>query len=187
MSEITNRILIVDDDPRISAGLAALLSEEWEVRTAETGKEAAVAFADFSPDVVLLDVHLPDTSGIDLLHQFKTYSETTPVIMMSGGGTLERVVESMKLGAETFLQKPFDYEVVRATLEQVSRIIAQRRELMALRRGEAEQLERLPGTSAAIAHLNQILPQIARAPSPVLLEGESGTGKGVLARLIHNR
>jgi DNA-binding NtrC family response regulator len=182
-----NRILIVDDDPQITAGLAALLSEDWDVRTAGNGREAVVAFAEFSPDVALLDVQLPDTTGIDLLHQFKAYAETTPVIMMSGGSTLARVVESMKLGAETFLQKPFDGDVLVATLEQVSRMIGTRKELLALRRSEGHQPERLPGASPAIAYLNEILPQIARAPSPVLLEGESGTGKGVMARLIHNR
>jgi DNA-binding NtrC family response regulator len=115
------------------------------------------------------------------------YSEAVPVIMMSGGGTLDRVVESMKLGAETFLLKPFDSEVLIATLEQVRRSVATRKELVALRRAEGEHLDRLPGISQAIGHLNQILPEIARAPSPVLLEGESGTGKGVLARLIHQR
>jgi DNA-binding NtrC family response regulator len=187
MTHLPHRILIVDDDPLIVTGLAGLLEDDWEVRTANNGREAAMAFAEFSPDVALLDVHLPDTSGIDLLHQFKTLSETTPVIMMSGAGTLERVVESMKLGAETFLQKPFEYDLLAATLEQVSRIIATRRELMALKRSEPGMVERLPGSSAPIAYLNQILPQVARAPSPVLLEGESGTGKGVLARLIHNR
>jgi DNA-binding NtrC family response regulator len=187
MSELRNRILVVDDDPQITAGLEALLSDEWDVQVAGTGREASVAFAQFSPDVALLDVMLPDTTGIDLLHQFKTYSETTPVIMMSGAGTLERIVESMKLGAETFLQKPFEYDVLVATLEQVRRAIAGRKELIALRRSEAAQLDRLPGASPAIAHLNQILLQVARAPSPVLIEGDSGTGKGVLARLIHDR
>ncbi len=187
MSELRNRILVVDDDAQIAAGLEALLSDEWDVRVATNGREAAVAFAEFSPDVALLDVMLPDTTGTDLLHQFKTYSETTPVIMMSGASTIERVVDSMKLGAETFLQKPFEYDVLVATLEQVKRAIAARKELLALRRSEAAQPDRLPGVSATITHLNQILPQIARAPSPVLIEGESGTGKGVLARLIHDR
>ncbi|HWW62856.1 MAG TPA: response regulator, partial [Thermoanaerobaculia bacterium] len=105
MSELKQRILIVDDDPGIIAGLSALLEEEWEVRSATNGREAIVAFSEFSPDVALLDVQLPDILGIDLLHQLKMYSETTAVIMMSGVGGVDRVIESMKLGAETFLQK----------------------------------------------------------------------------------
>jgi DNA-binding NtrC family response regulator len=184
---IRRRVLVVDDDPQILAGLEALLEDEWEVRTALTGRDALAAFAEFSPDVVLCDVQLPDFSGIDLLHQFKMYSETTAVIMMSGAGAqLTPVIDSMKLGAETFLQKPFDYDTLSLTLQQVSRMIEKQRELIALKRSEGKE-ERLPGISLAITQLNEILGQIARAPSPVLIEGESGTGKGVLARLIHNR
>src|SRR5687768_15948031 len=184
---LRHRLLIVDDDLQVSSGLEALLSDDWEVRTAGDGRTAVVAFGEFSPDVVLLDVQLPDTTGIDLLHQFKMYAEATPVIMMSGVNSLDRVVESMKLGAETFLQKPFDYETLAAVLQQVQRMLASRRELMALRRNEGAQLERLPGISPAITHLNDILTNVARVPSPVLIEGESGTGKGVMAKLIHNR
>jgi len=187
VAPIRQRILVVDDDAGILTGLAALLSDDWDVKTAATGKEALAAFAENSPDVVLLDVNLPDFSGIELLHQFKMYSETTPVIMMSGVGNLERVIETMKLGAETFLQKPFEYETLALTLEQVSRIVAVQRELIALKRGEAAGADRLPGISPSIANLNQLLIQIARAPSPLLLEGESGTGKGVMARLVHSR
>ncbi|HEV8659127.1 MAG TPA: sigma-54 dependent transcriptional regulator [Thermoanaerobaculia bacterium] len=187
MPELQKRILVVDDDPQIVSGLEALLSDEWEVRTATTGKEALVTFADFSPDVVLLDVQLPDFSGIDLLHQFKMYSETAAVIMMSGVGNLERVIESMKLGAETFLQKPFDFDTLTLTLQQASRMAATQRELIALHRADSKDVDRLPGISPAIIHLNDILGQIARAPSPVLIEGESGTGKGIMAKLIHNR
>jgi DNA-binding NtrC family response regulator len=187
MNEIRQRILIVDDDPQIVSGLSALLSETWEVRTANTGKLALVSFSEFSPDVVLLDVQLPDFSGIDLLHQFKMYSETTAVIMMSGVGNLELVIESMKLGAETFLQKPFDFDTLTLTLQQASKMVATQRELIALKRADGRDVERLPGISPAITHLNDILAQIARAPSPVLVEGESGTGKGIIARLIHNR
>jgi DNA-binding NtrC family response regulator len=187
MGEVRQRILIIDDDPSIASGLAALLEDVWEVRTASAGRQGIVAFGEFSPDVVLLDIELPDMSGIDLLHQFKMYSEAVAVIMMSGVGTFERVVESMKLGAETFLQKPFDYDTLSLTLESVSRMLATQRELVALKRSEADSPDRLPGISASIEQLNQLLAQVARAPSPVLIEGESGTGKGVLARLIHSR
>jgi DNA-binding NtrC family response regulator len=188
MSEPRGRILIVDDDQTILEGLEALLSNEWEVRTAATGREGITAFAEASPDVVLLDVQLPDSSGIDLLHQFKMYSETTPVIMMSGGlGNLDRVIESMKLGAETFLQKPFEYDTLVLTIQQATRMAAKERELFALRRTDNRELERLPGISPSITQLNEILTHIARVPSPVLIDGESGTGKGIMARLIHNR
>ena len=187
MSAVRQRVLIVDDDPAIVAGLSALLDDKWDVQTAMDGRSGIVAFGEFSPDVVLLDVQLPDMSGIDLLHHFKMYSEAVAVIMMSGAGTFDKVVETVKLGAETFLQKPFDYDTLALTLENVKRIIATRREIVALKRGESADLERLPGISPAIQQLNQLLAQIASAPSPVLIEGESGTGKGVLAKLIHNR
>jgi len=187
LSEVKQRLLIVDDEPNVVAGLRALLADEWEVKTAMTAREARSVFADFSPDVVLLDMNLPDGNGVDVLHDFKMYSEAVSVIMMSGMGTVDSVVESMKLGAETFLQKPFDYSTLSLTLEQVSRMVATRRELIALRRGDANEQERLPGLSPTVQNLNQLLGQISRAPSPVLIEGDSGTGKGVFARLIHNR
>jgi DNA-binding NtrC family response regulator len=187
VSDIRQRVLIVDDDASIIAGLSALLDDKWDVKTASAGRDAIVVFGEFSPDVVLLDVQLPDMSGIDLLQNFKMYSEAVAVIMMSGAGTFDRVVESVKLGAETFLQKPFDYDTLALTLENVKRIIATRRELFALKRADSADLERLPGVSPAIQQLNQLLAQVASAPSPVLIEGESGTGKGVLAKLIHNR
>jgi len=184
---VKQRLLIVDDDPNVVAGLQALLADEWEVKTAMTARDARSVFADFSPDVVLLDMNLPDGNGVDVLHDLKMYSEAVSVIMMSGVGTVDSVVESMKLGAETFLQKPFDYSLLSLTLEQVARMVATRRELIALRRVDANEQERLPGLSPAVQNLNQLLGQIARAPSPVLIEGDSGTGKGVFARLIHNR
>src|SRR3954465_3647804 len=186
-TSVRQRLLIVDDDPNVVAGLQALLADEWDVKTAMTTREARSVFADFSPDVVLLDMNLPDGNGVDVLHDLKMYSEAVSVIMMSGVGTGDSVVESMKLGAETFLQKPFDYSLLSLTLEQVARMVATRRELIALRRGDVNEQERLPGLSPAVQNLNQLLGQIARAPSPVLIEGDSGTGKGVFARLIHNR
>jgi two-component system nitrogen regulation response regulator NtrX len=188
MPEIRQRLLIVDDDEAVIAGLTALLDIDYEVLSATTGRTALQKFAETSPDLVLLDIQLPDTSGIELLKQFKAYEESVPVIMISGMGTFEHVVEAMKNGAESFLQKPFDYDTLQLTLESLNRILATRRELAALRRSEGEgELERIPGISPAIQELNTTVTQIARAGSPVLIDGESGTGKGVLAKLIHRR
>jgi DNA-binding NtrC family response regulator len=185
---VTRRVLIVDDDSGVAGGLEALLEAmEWEVRRAETARQAYVEFAAFSPDVVLLDVELPDASGIDVLQQLKSYSESTPVIMISGAGTIDRVVATMKLGAETFLQKPFDADALTIALEQVAKSMAMQRELAAQRHESPGHEHRFLGVSAASQTLNRLLDQVAAASSPVLLEGESGTGKGVLARLIHNR
>src|SRR6266480_4938422 len=170
---MSDTLLIVDDDPTIITGLQALLEGDWEVRTALNGREARAAFAAFSPDVAL--------------HDLKMYSEAVAVIMMSGEGTFDRVVESMRLGAETFLQKPFDYDTLALTLASVKRMIATRRELQALRRADSPDVDRLPGISPAVQRLNELLAQVAGVPSPVLIEGESGTGKGVYAHLIHNR
>jgi DNA-binding NtrC family response regulator len=187
MPDSRGRVLIIDDDTTIVAGLEALLMDEWEVRTANTGRDGIVAFGEFSPDVVLLDVQLPDANGLELLHQFKMYAETVEVVMMSGVGTFDRVVESMKLGAGTFLQKPFGYETLNVALAQASQVAARQREIIALRRAGVQESGRLPGISPAITRLNEMIGSIARAPSPVLIEGESGTGKGVFAKIIHER
>ena len=186
---MSKRVLLVEDDVSAAAGIEALLENAgWEVKHVETARQAYVAFASFSPDVALLDVELPDASGLDVLHQFKDYSEATPVIMMSGAGTIDRVVQSMQLGAETFLPKPFGADILSIALEQVAKVIATRHELEAAKRGNtASDSERLLGVSSATQQLNRLIDQVAGAASPVLLEGESGSGKGVVARLIHKR
>jgi DNA-binding NtrC family response regulator len=187
MPEIRQRLLIVDDDESVVAGLTALLEDDYEIRAAGTGRTALQKFGESSPDLVLLDITLPDTSGLELLKQFKDYEESVPVIMISGSGTLDHVVEAMKSGAESFLQKPFDDATLQLTLANLNRLIATRREVTALRRGDSESLDRIPGISPAIQELNITVAQVARAMSPVLIDGESGTGKGVLAKLLHHR
>ncbi|HEX3583375.1 MAG TPA: sigma-54 dependent transcriptional regulator, partial [Thermoanaerobaculia bacterium] len=181
------RVLIVDDDAAIVAGLEALLCDEWEVRTATNGRDGIVAFGEFSPDVVLLDVELGDASGLDLLQQFKMYTETVEVVMMSGVGTFDRVVEAMKLGAGTFLQKPFEYKTLEVALAQASQVADRNREMIALRRAGASETTTLPGVSPSIKRLNEMIASVAKAPSSILVEGESGTGKGVLAKIIHEQ
>jgi DNA-binding NtrC family response regulator len=181
------RILVVDDDLAILEMLRdALEALDWEVATAATAAEGLRAIVDEEPDAVLLDVMLPDKSGLDVLEEIKTAGETTPVVMMSGGGTIDVAVKAMRAGAEHFLQKPFDFANLEILLEQVSRTTLLRRRLAALQRELAAGNPLLPGSSDAISEVNELIHRVAAAPSPVLLEGESGTGKGMVSRLLHD-
>jgi len=120
------RVLVVDDDPAITAGLEALLEDAgWQVHSAESAADA-VDGASFSPDIIILDVDLPDASGIDVLKQIKERWPKVPVIMISGAATIDRAVKVMKLGAETFLQKPFDSEELFQAIDAVTKAPAHR-------------------------------------------------------------
>ncbi len=181
------RILVVDDDTDVLAGLGALLAHtEWDVATASSAREAFRQFESFAPDVVLLDVMLPDMSGIEVLDHIKAVSEITPVIMMSGVGTVDIAVQAMRLGAESFVPKPCDIDNLELVLEQAMKQVRLQRELTALRRSSRVE-KKFPGTSKVAEEINIWIDRVASAPSPVLLLGESGTGKGFVARMIHAR
>lgn len=181
------RILIVDDDSDVLEGLKALLEHAgWDVSTGSSGAEGFRRFDAAMPDVVLLDVNLPDHSGLDVLEHIKSRSESTAVIMMSGVGTIDVAVEAMRRGAETFVSKPYDFETLEIVLERVGSQIETRRELEALRRSQSRVQRTFPGVSVAARELNHVISNVASAPSPVLLEGESGSGKGIVARMLHD-
>jgi DNA-binding NtrC family response regulator len=180
------RVLVVDDDAEVLGSLEdALGALGWEVSTAANAAAALEAVAEGEPDVVLLDVMLPDRSGLEVLEQIKAAGEATAVVMMSGGGTIDVAVKAMRAGAEHFLQKPFDFANLEILLEQVSRTSLLRRRLVALQRELASGHPLLPGSSDSIREVNELIHRVAAAPSPVLLEGESGTGKGMVSRLLH--
>jgi two-component system, NtrC family, response regulator AtoC len=182
------RILVVDDDVDVLLGIVTLLAHTgWNVESAGSGREALRKFDAFDPEVVLLDVMLPDLSGLEILDQIKSVSEHTPIVMMSGVGTIDAAVTAMRLGAANFLPKPCDFDNLELVLEQVTRQVRRDREIAALRRGEKRNEDRLVGVSPAIGKVNEWIDRVAASSSPVLLLGESGTGKGVVARLIHNR
>lgn len=182
------RILVVDDDADVLAGMGALLTHSgWKVSTASSGREAFRTFESFDPDVVLLDVGLPDVSGIEVLDHIKRLSESTAVIVMSGVGTIDIAVEAMRLGAETFVSKPCDYDTLDLVLQNVSKTIATRRELEALKHSARNVNSKWVGISEISRSLDAFIDRVAAASAPALLEGESGTGKGLIARIIHER
>ncbi|MFN2443763.1 MAG: sigma-54-dependent transcriptional regulator [Thermoanaerobaculia bacterium] len=188
MSPKLKSLLIVDDDPEVLAGLAAVLGHSgWSLETASSGREALRQFDSFSPDVVLLDVMLPDMSGLDVLDAIKGASETTAVVVMSGVGTIDTAVRAMKMGAETFVPKPCDVDGLEAILEQAAAIADTRHQLEAMRRANAPKQLEFIGISEHARRVEHLIGRVAAAPTPVLLTGESGTGKGIAARLIHQR
>lgn len=113
------KILLVDDDLAVSAALSALLEDmDWEVCSVENAARAYTVFVEFSPDVVLLDVDLPDASGMEVLRQIKDRDGSMPVIMISGVETPERVAEGLRNGAQRFVQKPFTSDVLAEALRE---------------------------------------------------------------------
>lgn len=115
------RVLVIDDDEAVAAGLQLVLEElGWSARRAGTARDALEQFAAFSPHLILIDVDLPDGSGITVLQQLKDRAKSTPIIMMSGLAKIDDAVRSMKLGAATFLQKPFDAATLAATIKQLA-------------------------------------------------------------------
>lgn len=181
-------VLIVDDDLATAAGLADVV-ESWgyEPRTAETIAAARTALETSAPDLVILDLQLPDGSGIDLLADLKSDLPDLPVVMLTGHATIDTAVDALKIGAEDFATKPVDLVRLKVTLETVEEKAELRREVLELRR-ELQKLGtmgRLVGRSEPMQELYREIELVARTEASVLIVGESGTGKEVVASTIH--
>ena len=184
----TPRILVVDDESLIRWSLAERLKAEgYEVVEAETGGAAMDKLSD-GVDLVLLDYRLPDTDGVTILRKIKEFDQDILVILLTAFATVETAVEAMKLGAYHFANKPFNLDDVAATVERALETTRLRREVRQFRTNAARpySLERLVGASAAMTSLRHLVARVALSPSStVLLTGESGTGKDLVAKIIH--
>jgi DNA-binding NtrC family response regulator len=171
-------ILVVDDEPGIRELMSEILEEEgYEVRLAENGAAARKALEDKVPDLVLLDIWMPDVDGVTLLKEWKGQGRLTmPVVMMSGHGTVHTAVEATRLGAFDYLEKPVAY---RSLLDTVKKAIDSRPKLPKTS-GDLSEL----GQGEAIKRLTQRLTLAATAGLPVLLVGEPGTGMEAVARFL---
>ena len=179
------RILVVDDDGLIRTVLAERLGRRgYDVQVAADLKGARALLAAELPDVALLDVKLPDGEGTELLAELVD-DHDVPCLMMTAHATVQSAVEALKSGALDYLEKPFGMDRLEATLEVTLERTRLTRELRALR--ESHPLAgRMVGASAAMAEVLALVEKVAPADAAtVLLLGETGTGKGVLARTIH--
>ncbi len=182
------RILIVDDEQSMRELLAILLKKEgFEVLTAGSRAEAASVLGRTAVDMVLTDVRLPDGDGLEILRHVKAAAPETVVIVMTAYGTSEAAVAARKLGAFSYLFKPFDVDEVRIVIREALATRDLREENVRLRRevGERYGLDKLIGVSASMAALFEMVRAVAPASSTVLVTGESGTGKELVARAIH--
>jgi DNA-binding NtrC family response regulator len=180
-------VLLVDDEQQIRELVAAVLARDFQVTEADSGAAVQKAFGDNQPDVIVLDVRLRDANGIELLPLIKKRWPDTEVIMLTGAGTMEMALEAGRLGAFTFISKPFENEKLMADVKNAFERKQQNQENTALRRA----IEAISGNAAPVfrsAEMQEVVRTVERiAPSDVtvLITGESGTGKEVIADLTH--
>ncbi len=182
-------VLVVDDEAltlrTISRGLA---TEGFEVFTASSGEEGLKIFHQEKPDLVLLDIVLPGMNGVEVLRQIKAAVPASIVLMMSAYHMVDRAVEAMKLGAYDYLIKPFHLADLTATLRRASETLALRvrlRDTVETAKGQYD-FGRVVTKNAAMRDMLEIARKAADSNrTTILIQGESGTGKGVLARAIH--
>ena len=184
---MADTLLLVDDDPSVLRAIGDYFERiGYEVWRDGTGEQAMETYRRVRPDVILLDLHLPDSSGLIVLERLRR--EGAAVILLTGQGDIETAVKAMQLGAENFLTKPVDMTHLAAAIARVaekSRLSRQNARLRALDH-EAEGITSL-GVSPVMQELGRQIELLAASDrSTVLLQGESGTGKGWVARVIHN-
>ena len=184
----TASILVVDDEALIRWSLSERLKADgYQVLEAETGA-AALERASEGVDLVLLDYKLPDTDGVTVLRKIKELDPDILVILLTAYASIETAVEAMKLGAYHFANKPFNLDDVSATVARALETTRLRREVRQFRTNAARpySLHSIVGNSSSMTALRHLVARIASSPaSTVLLEGESGTGKDLVAKVVH--
>ena len=179
-------VLIVDDEPNIRRMVGALLAAEgYEVRDAPDGHAALTRAVETEPDVVLLDLMMPnDTDGLDTLAKFRERFPELPVVMMSGRAGLSDAVKATRLGAFTFLEKPLTPEGTLLALASALELRQTRRAARTLRE-DLGLAGGLVGDSPAMANVRELIARVAPSDARVLISGESGTGKELVAGALH--
>jgi two-component system nitrogen regulation response regulator NtrX len=179
------RILIVDDEPAIQSALRGVLEDEgYRVTAVGSGDGALATLADEAPDLVFLDIWMPGRDGLTTLAEIKRLRSDVAVVMISGHGTIETAVKATRLGAYDFIEKPLSLEKTLLTVTRALDHARLERENAALRQ-RLQQRWDLIGTSPVIQRLREQVATAAPSNGRVLIEGENGSGKELVARAIH--
>ena len=180
-------ILVVDDEPDIRNLVQEILEDEgFSVSVAENATIARQSITKTRPDLILLDIWMPDIDGITLLKEWKnSFGQKTPIIMMSGHGNVETAVEATRSGAYDFIEKPLSTAKLLLTIKHALETYSLKSENLKLNQITMSKLEPI-GKSKVINNLKSQLSQIAKHDAYVLMRGESGTNKELLARYLHS-
>ena len=178
-------ILVVDDEPDIRQVVADILDDEgYRVTVAGNAVQAEAAYNTGQPDLVLLDIWMPDVDGITLLQRWADHGVLPPVIMMSGHGTVDSAVEALHSGAEDFLEKPLSTARLLVTIEKALETRQLKTE-NSLLRDQSGFNSTLVGHSPLIRTLRDDIQRVAPTLSWIVVSGEAGAGKAVTSRAIH--
>ena len=178
-------ILIVDDEPAIQSALRGVLEDEgYRVTAVGSGEDALALVADETPDLVFMDIWMPGKDGLETLAEIKRSKPEVSVVMMSGHGTIETAVRATRLGAYDFIEKPLSLEKTLLAASHALEHARLERENAALRERLAERWE-IIGDSPAVRQLREHIATAAPTNGRVLIHGENGSGKELVARAIH--
>ena len=192
MPDLHNReavyILYAEDDPpsgRLVRSIAE--SEGYTIKVVPTGKEFLSSIPEFKPNLLLIDLHLPDALGLDLLAQARARLPAVPAIVVTASASVEDVIGALKAGAIDYLRKPVDIQRMIVSLANAAKIMRQQQDITQLRSElkETYRLEHMIGSSPAMTKLRELIRQAAPTDNTVLITGESGTGKELVAKALH--
>src|SRR3989441_331273 len=182
---VSRRVLVVDDEKGIREALQQVLEfEEIEVQTCPSGGEALLLYAEFRPHLVFLDVKMQGMDGLETLRKLRELDARAQVVMISGHGTIQTAVEATQLGAYDFLEKPLDNDRILLTLRNALQHLDLESENVRLK-AEVHAHYEIVGSSKAVKQVIERLEKVAPTGARVLITGENGTGKELVARAIH--
>ena len=181
------RILVIDDEAAIRFGIRDFLTTNgYEVVEAETCRAAEESFRNARPDLVILDHLLPDGDALDLLPRLRAIDASTPVVVLTGHGSIDLAVRAVKEGAEQFLAKPVELGSLLVILERILELRrTRRRQLAGQARESRQEIDPFRGDTPAIRRLAEQAERAAATDRPVLIQGPTGSGKGLIARWLH--
>ncbi|MCK5126233.1 MAG: sigma-54-dependent Fis family transcriptional regulator [candidate division Zixibacteria bacterium] len=182
------KVLIIDDDPKVGWIISEGLAGKYDIVTAPNGSEGLQMVTTEKPFLIILDIKMPDISGIDVLKKLNKLEDRPEVVMLSGHDDIHYVVESMQNGAAGFIKKPFDVKEIELEINRIQKLCMLKDKVRQL----DSDVKRLSyyddfiGDSPQIRQVKDLIEQVSTSTLTVLIRGESGTGKEVVARMMHN-